>query len=225
MNSFFRLDSQSRCRIFVVVEEPLCQGKRDEHELVVVLDLIDGEGTGDERVLMIEGQIRSEHVDAFGAFGRVQMQRAREMRIDADLGRQPATEYRAVKSTVPDGVVPVGDDGVDMRRAGEERVHAHNARRLLMIFVAYECGLLQLHGDGLDVLARVQRGDRERVGAQSLSFGRHDHQYGVKLREHLLYQCPEAVHHGQYTNHRRRNNRDSNRTNTGNDINGIMPFL
>ena len=94
-----------------------------------------------------------------------------------------------------------------------------------MVFVAYKCGLLQLHGDSFDIFARVQRNDRRCIGTQSLPFGRNDHQNRVELREHVLDECPKTVHHTEHTDHSRRDDRYGCCTNTGNDINSIVPFL
>ena len=112
-----------------------------------------------------------------------------------------------------------------MCRLFKKRINAHDTRGQLMVLIADESGLLQLHGDGLYILARVQRNDRCRVGAQRRTFCRNDHQRWIELREHTLYQHPETVHHGEYTNHRRRDNHHSGGTNAGDDIYGVMPFL
>ena len=83
------------------------------------------------------------------------MKRAGEMGVDTYLCGKTSTEYGSFKSAIPHGIVAVGDDGVDMGRAGEEAVHAHDARGQLVVLVTDECGLLELHGDGFDILARV----------------------------------------------------------------------
>ena len=160
--------------MLVVIEESLSEGEGDEHQLVVVFDLVDGEGSCDERMLMPQRLIGAKHVDPPGTFGCIEMQRSGEMGIDTYLCRQSASKDGAFESPVPDGEETVGEDRIDMRGALEEAVHTHDTRRQLMIFVPHECGLLQLHGDSIYVLARVQRSDRQRVGAQGLSFGRNN---------------------------------------------------
>jgi hypothetical protein len=55
------------------------EGKGDEHQLIVILQLVDSERAGDEGILMPKRFIRTQHVDTSRAFGRIQMQRSREM--------------------------------------------------------------------------------------------------------------------------------------------------
>ena len=75
--------------MFVIFEEPLGERQGDEHELVVVLDLVDGERAGDESMLVQERLVGSQEVDPSRALGGVQVQGTREMRIGAQLRRQP----------------------------------------------------------------------------------------------------------------------------------------
>lgn len=57
----------------VVAEEALGKSERDEHELVVVFHLVDGERSGNERVFVYERLVRAEEVDAFRAVGGVEV--------------------------------------------------------------------------------------------------------------------------------------------------------
>ena len=85
------------------------------------------------------------------------MQRSCEMRIHPQLRRQAAAKYCALKCTIPNRIETIRNDAVNMCCAGEERVHADHARRHLMVLISDERSLLQLHGDRLYVLTRVQR--------------------------------------------------------------------
>ena len=81
-----------------------------------------------------------------------------------------------------------------MCRTGEERVHAHDAGRHLVVLITDERRLLQLHGDRLYILARVQRNDGKGVGTKGLAFRRHYHQLRIELGEHAFDQLAEPVH-------------------------------
>ena len=83
------------------------------------------------------------------------MQGTGEMRVHADLCRQSSTHYYAVERSVPYRIKSVGDNGVDMGCLRKETVHSHHAGGRLMVLVANERGLLELHRNSLDVLARV----------------------------------------------------------------------
>ena len=58
--------------------------------MVIVLDLVDSEGAGNERVLMLQRLIWTQHVDAPGTFRRIKVQGTGEMGIDAYLRCQAA---------------------------------------------------------------------------------------------------------------------------------------
>ena len=123
------------------------------------------------------------------------MQCTCEMRIHTYLRSQSASKYGSIEGTIPYGIEAVSDDRIDMCGPGEETVNTQHACRRLMVLIAYERRLLQLHGDSFDILARVQRSGRRGVRAKGLSFDRHYEQYGIELREHMLYQFSEPVHH------------------------------
>ena len=147
------------------------------------------------------------------------------MGVHAYLCGVSPSEYRTIESPVPYRVKAVGDDRVDVGCAREETINAHDACRDLMVFVPDEGSLLQLHGDGFYILARVQRSDRQCIGTQGLTFGRYNKEDGVKLREHSLHEHPETVHHGQYAYHSRCDYRHRSGTDAGYDIDGVVPFL
>ena len=153
------------------------------------------------------------------------MQRTGEMGVHAYLCRESATHDSSLKSSVPDGVEPIGDDRVDMRSAGKETVHTHDAGRQLVVFVANECRLLQLHRDSLYILARVQSKHRCGVRAKGLTLDRLNKQHRIELREELLHQHPKTVHDAQHGNHSSRDNGYRCGADAGNDIDGIVPFL
>ena len=75
------LYAQGSSRIFVIAEETLRHRQGDEHQLIVILNLVNGKSSGNESMLMAERLIRTQHVDPPDTFRRVQMQRACEMGV------------------------------------------------------------------------------------------------------------------------------------------------
>lgn len=147
------------------------------------------------------------------------------MGVDTYLRCESASEHRPFESAVIDGVVAVCDDRVDVRSSRKEAVHSEYARRRLVVFVSHECSLLQLGGDGFDTVQSVEFGYLRCVCAERSAFGRQNQQFGIKLGEHVLDECAETVHHGEHTDHSRRNHRHRHGGDARDDVDGVVPFL
>ena len=74
--------------MLVVLEEPLRQRQRHDHQLVVVIDLVDRKRAGNEGMLVQQRQVRSHEVDTLRPPRRIEMECPSEMGIDTYLRRQ-----------------------------------------------------------------------------------------------------------------------------------------
>lgn len=226
LEAFFDFDFHAR-HSALSLEEALGEAETGEDVVCIVLCLShDEDDAGALQLLVIEGGERVAHVDALAGFGGIDLEGVLEVGRESELLGKLYAEYAVFQDIgmQAEGAVAV-EDFLDMGLFGDVVCHAFYGDHLLPSVLHDEClpfehGCIDVHC--LVFLELEQSGV---FGADGLSVGECDAQFGVEGCEEVGHEVLESVEDAEGDNHRHGGDGYAKHRYAADDVDGVVALL